>query len=342
MYYRNTKEFCSDSSRSQIFRNIAYTNVNIILAKFLEKKPNGQWVSINAKTDFLRIETQLLSFLGKRPGASVHVYPMPSLFQSLSNVEAPCLDSAPSAGGIHKSDVHELTLQNPAAVFSDQHHVLPADPCPHSGKYRPGSTVTIIPGSSGVLLRPLRLGPIMGFQSDAMPEPMRKGFGNAERLEVPSGRLIHITGQNTGMDSPDSLVLRFLYGLQRLFEALRRLFADPRKSWSDRNSSLPDGTPHPPAQDFPPPEGRLWRAGSAGAPRWGHGPTNARKGQLGRPVMPEKHFNVPRDGGFASPGNEHAGQPLHHLLVQAAGNLHTPDLFRIFDHAKPFNQTVSL
>ena len=66
MYYRNTKEFCSDSSRSQVFRNIAYTNVNIMLAKFLEKKPNGQWVSINAKTDFLRIETQLLSFLDAR------------------------------------------------------------------------------------------------------------------------------------------------------------------------------------------------------------------------------------------------------------------------------------
>ena len=97
MYYRYTKEFCSDSSRSQIFRNIAYANVNIVPAKFLEKKPNGQWVSINAKTDLLRIETQLLSFLGKRPGASVHVYPMPSLFQSLSNVDAPCLDSAPSA-----------------------------------------------------------------------------------------------------------------------------------------------------------------------------------------------------------------------------------------------------
>lgn len=168
MYYRNTKEFCSDSSRSQVFRNIAYTNVNIILAKFLEKKPNGQWVSINAKTDFLRIETQLLSFLGKRPGASVHVYPMPSLFQSLSNVEAPCLDSAPSAGGIHKSDVHELTLQNPAAVFSDQHHVLPADPAPFR-EVQAGLHGHDHSGLQRGFITSIKARPLMGFQSDAMP-----------------------------------------------------------------------------------------------------------------------------------------------------------------------------
>ena len=49
-----------------------------------------------------------------------------------------------------------------------------------------------------------------------------------------------------------------------------------------------------------------------------------------------------RGGGLASSGHEPAGQPLHHLLVQAAGSLHAPNLFRIFDHAKPFDQTVSL
>ena len=162
------------------------------------------------QTDLLRIEPQLLSFLGKRPGRPYTYTPALSS-RAFFNVDAPCLDSAPSASGIHKSDIHELTLQDPAAVFSDQHHVLPADPAPfrevQGGLHRHDHS-----GLQRVLLRPLRLGP-RGFQSDAMPEPMRKGFGNAERLEVPSGRLIHITGQNTGMDSPDSPVLRFLYGL---------------------------------------------------------------------------------------------------------------------------------
>ena len=181
----------------------------------------------------------------------------------------------------------------------------------------------------------------MGFQSDAMPEPMRKGFGNAERLEVPSGRLIHITGQNTGMDSPDSLVLRFLYGLQRLFEALRQLFADP-ESPGLIGTVVFQTAPHIHQHKIFRLQKGVFGGQVVRERRVGAMPHNARKGQLGRPVMPEKHFNVPRDGGFASPGNEHAGQPLHHLLVQAAGNLHTPDLFRIFDYAKPFNQTVSL
>lgn len=106
MYYRDTQEPCSNPSRSQILGNITYTNINIILAKLLEKKPNSQWISINTKMDFLRIEAQPFSFLGERPRTSVYVYGMAPVFQRFSNVEAPCLDPAPSTGGIDKSDIH--------------------------------------------------------------------------------------------------------------------------------------------------------------------------------------------------------------------------------------------
>lgn len=163
---------------------------------------------------------------------------------------------------------------------------------PHSGKYRPGSTVTIIPGSSGVLLRPLRLGPSWVSSPTPCPSPCVKASATPRDSKYPLAALYTSQARTPGWIARIALCCASCTASSCLFESLRRLFTDP-ESPGLIGAVVFQTAPHIHQHKI----FRLQKGVLGGQVvrerRVGAMPHNAREGQLGRPVMPEKHFNVP-------------------------------------------------